>query len=295
MKYKKVIIYGHFLHSHTHSYIHNAFYVAFKHLGYDTYWFDDSTDISGFDFSDSLFLTEGQVCKNMPVVNGCTYILHNCYDESLWERINKQDVNYLKIQVYTDDALLYETAKLAPCIFSDKPGKMLYFPWATDLLPEQINPEARQERIDKAYFVGSMGDGVFGNNVQLEGFRRACNDNKILFQHANNLSVEENRRVIAISHMAPAIVGGWQKEKGYIPCRIFKNISYGQFGITNSARVNELFDGKLIYSDNEYELFGLMKEKMDSPTYEQELTDLITFVREKHTYINRINTILSIL
>lgn len=27
---KKVVIWGHKLHSHTHSYIHNAFYNAFK-------------------------------------------------------------------------------------------------------------------------------------------------------------------------------------------------------------------------------------------------------------------------
>lgn len=295
MKYKKVIIYGHPLHSHTHSYIHNAFYLAFKALGYDTYWFNDSTDVSGFDFSDSLFLTEGQVCDRMPVMKGCSYILHNCYNEALWDAIKQQDVNYIKMQVYTDDVLQYITEKLDTCIHYDKPGKIIYMPWATDLLPEQINPLSRTVHSNMSYWVGSMGDGIFGNNAQLEGFKRACNENNIHFKHANNLSVEDNIRVIAESYMAPAIVGGWQKEKGYIPCRIFKNISYGQFGMTNSARVNELFDGKLIYSDNEFDLFRMMKEKMDSPTYEQELTDLITLVRDKHTYINRINTLLSCL
>ncbi len=295
MKYKKVIIWGWKLHSHTHSYIHNAFFRAFQNMGYDTYWFDNSDNFDGFDFSDSLFLTEGQACSGIPIIKGCTYILHNCYDEQMWAKINAENIDYLKLQVYTDDALLYETETLEPCVLYDKPGNIIYLPWATDLLPHEINPDLDLPHTNKSYWVGSMGDGIFGNNPELEGFKRACNENGIDFTHANNLSIEDNRRVIAESYMAPAIVGSWQKGKGYIPCRIFKNISYGQFGITNSARVNELFGGKLIYSPNEYELFGLMKEKMESPTYKQELIDQINFVREKHTYINRINTLLSVL
>ncbi len=295
MTFKKVIIYGHKLHSHTHSYVHNAFYMAFTALGYDTYWLNDEDDLSSMDLTGALFLTEGQVCSRMPVVKGATYILHNCYGENLWDTINKQDVDYLKIQVYTDDALLYKTEKLEPCVFYDQPGKMLYMPWATDLLPDQISTDTNHERVNKSYWVGTMGDGVFGNNTQLAGFIRACRENNMTFEHANNLSVEENRAVIAKSYMAPAIVGGWQKEKGYIPCRIFKNISYGQFGVTNSLRVNELFNGKLIYSDNEYELFNKMKLKMDSQEYKSELIEQIKFVQDHHTYINRINTILSVL
>mgnify|MGYP006419383869 CR=1 FL=1 len=42
MSINKVIIWGHKLHSHTHSYIHDSFYKAFKFLGYNTYWFDEN-------------------------------------------------------------------------------------------------------------------------------------------------------------------------------------------------------------------------------------------------------------
>ena len=37
----KIVIWGYPLYSHTHSYIHAAFYKAFTHLGYETYWFHD--------------------------------------------------------------------------------------------------------------------------------------------------------------------------------------------------------------------------------------------------------------
>ncbi len=308
MKFKHVIIWGHFLHDHTHGYIHQAFYCAFKHLGYDTYWLGDSDfepnskltnfvkDQVTYEFKDCLFITEGQTCKNMPIIAGNSYILHNCYDEAMWEKIHAENVNYLKLQVYTDDVLGYADAKLIePCIYYDDIGRILYMPWATDLLPEEINVNPTTEKTNVSFWVGTIGDGQFGNRHQINAFINACRDNGIDFQHANNLSMEENQQKIAESYMAPAIVGEWQKGKSYIPCRIFKNISYGQFGITNSKRVYELFNRKIIYSEHEYELFGLMEEKMKSPTYKEELTALITFVRDRHTYLNRIETLLSVL
>ena len=48
---KKVVIWGHKLYSHTHSFIHSGFFKAFKHLGYDTYWFDNNDNIKDFDFT----------------------------------------------------------------------------------------------------------------------------------------------------------------------------------------------------------------------------------------------------
>src|SRR5690349_5990415 len=78
--FDKVVIWGHKLHTHTHSYIHSGFYEGFKHLGYATYWFDDADDVSDFNFSNTLFLTEGQVDKKIPLRADCIYLLHNCTD-----------------------------------------------------------------------------------------------------------------------------------------------------------------------------------------------------------------------
>jgi hypothetical protein len=91
--------------------------------------------------------------------------------------------------------------------------------------------------------------------------------------------------------MAPAIVGQWQKMVGYIPCRIFKNISYGQMGITNSPRVYELFEEKIIYNSDEYQLFFDARHALMRTTHKQ-LFELMDFVRDKHTYLNRIETLL---
>jgi hypothetical protein len=285
----KAIIWGHKLHSHTHSYVHNAFHRAFQHMGYETSWFDDSDDVSGFDFSDSIFITEGQVCKNMPIIKGSKYVLHNCYDEIMWEKIKKEKISYLKLQTYTDDVLKYNADKIAEGIYFDV--DMLYIMWATDLLPDEIILD-ETPRTDISWWVGTMGEGKFGNMNELNGFKKACEENDIQFCHANNLSIEENRAKIRESYLAPAIVGTWQKEKGYVPCRIFKNISYGQIGLTNSKATKIVLGDHVIYTPNEYELFSLGKEAIMASDYKEKLIAAMNFIKENHTYINRINTIL---
>ncbi len=48
--FKKIIIWGHKYHSHTHSYIHGGYYRAFKYLGYDVLWLDNSDNIDDYNF-----------------------------------------------------------------------------------------------------------------------------------------------------------------------------------------------------------------------------------------------------
>ena len=299
--FEKVIIWGHKLHTHTHSYIHNAFFITFKHLGYKTYWFDDNDDVSHFDFANSLFLTEGQVDKKIPLRNDCQYILHNCYSSKYKPFFEKGLC--ITLQVYTDRCLNNPLCqKVAPCIYYNIPGKTVYMPWATDLLPHEINQMKQKlphiRKTNKVFWIGTKGGGQFGNIEELNPFIRACRENRIIFIHkdpwSKGISVEENMHLTAISYLSPAIVGHWQRDQGYIPCRIFKNISYGQLGLTNSLRVFELFQDQIIYNPDTYQLFYDAKavlEKNPQPYIEQ----LMDFVRDNHTYINRIKILLDFL
>ena len=89
----KVVIWGHKPHTHTHSYIHWAFFRAFKSIGYDTYWFDAKDDVSSFDFSKTLFLTEWQSDSGIPIRNDSFYLVHNMFEgydrENYSQRIAK--------------------------------------------------------------------------------------------------------------------------------------------------------------------------------------------------------------
>jgi hypothetical protein len=46
-----------------------------------------------------------------------------------------------------------------------------------------------------------------------------------------------NVAAIRRSRIAPAIAGRWQVEHNYLPCRMFKNISYGQLGDLERSEV----------------------------------------------------------
>jgi hypothetical protein len=106
--------------------------------------------------------------------------------------------------------------------------------------------------------------------------------------------MEKNIEITQKSLVAPAIQSQWQCDVGYIPCRIFKNISYGQFGATNSETVYKLFKGHIVYNQDTYQLLQDTIERTQTMKPE-ELYDLMDFVRDNHTYINRIHTILNAL
>lgn len=294
--FDKVVIWGHKLHSHTHSYIHNAFYIAFTHMGYKTFWLDSKDDVRNINFANTLFLTEGQVDDGIPIRDDCKYILHNC-TSSKYKVIKAK--NRIALQVY--NSTIFQTpnlVKVAECIYYDLPGQCIYMPWATDLLPHEIDrvkqalPYVQVQKT--VHWVGTIGDGTFGNINQLNPFIQACKENGVEFIKDPQLSVQENIKAILSSYMAPAIVGSWQIQAEYIPCRIFKNISYGKMGVTNSLKVYELFDKKIVYNPDTYQLFYDAKKRIESMSLD-EMYELMDLVKTKHTYINRINTLLDFL
>jgi len=298
MKIKQVIIWGHPLMSHTHSYIHEGFYKAFKHLGYDTYWFTDNDETSSFDFSNSLFITEGQVDKNIPMDITSWYVLHNCDVK----RYTDHACKCLIIQVLTKDVYNIEGIQiLNKYTMIDKANDIncLYMCWATDLLPHEINPEsAKNNQMGGVVWVGSLGGWgtTHGNASTVSPFLNKCLESGlqllIVDPWSNPISSEENSNMVNNAFLAPSIQGEWQVEVGYVPCRIFKNISYGHFGYTNSEFVNDIFDGKLVYEKDTTILFGKCIEKKADPNHIEELKELMEIVRDNHTYINRIEVIL---
>lgn len=300
---RKVVIWGHKLHSHTHSYIHNGFYRAFQAMGIPVYWFDNTDNVDTFDFKNSLFITEGQVAGGMPVIKDAFYILHNC-DFSLPKytplRIN---LNFLMLQIYHNGCknYNYDIMQLEPFVYYSKIARIIYMPWATDLLPGEIDRNKQRiaifsRREPKIYWIGTVGEGVFGNWNKLQPFINAAQSKGYSFaSYLTSKSLEENMELVQRSMLAPAIQGEWQVEMGYIPCRIFKNISYGAFGLTNSRTVHELFDKKIIYNSDTSALFFEGIKKINEPDYLKQLFELMDFVKDHHTYLNRINTLFKVI
>jgi hypothetical protein len=301
---KKIIIWGHKLHSHTHSYIHNAFYNSFKKLNYDTYWFDDNDDVSNFDFSNSFFITEHQVNKKIPCRTDCLYLSHYI-DEGDYIGVPKENIIMLKISkrdfFECDIHHNYQYKELNYGekweYYSNIDGyNCLYMYWATDIFPEQINENIKKlgtlTRTNKINFIGTFG-------TIWRKFYELCNKYNLIFQQYGatfninsnqNMSILQNQELIQTSFTAPALQDDHQIKCKYIPCRIFKNISYGKMGITNNPTVNELFDNRLIYDNDLNALFQKIIQFELTPDYEK-MKELMEYVRDHHTYLNRINTI----
>ena len=178
----KVIIWGFPLDTHTHSYTHAALYEAFKYLEYETYWFHGGNypDPNTFDYSNSLFITEGFADTNIPIVKSSTYFVHNAVNPGKYLekdarlvdiRFNVSDINDYNYNmvinrkefVDIDDASFYNP-KADDSVLGDKYKKglngyeALHTIWATNLLPNQFNFEDRFiKRDNKFYFIGTIG------------------------------------------------------------------------------------------------------------------------------------------
>jgi hypothetical protein len=291
--FSKAIVWGCPLHAHTNSYVYAAFYKAFKSMGFDAYWLNEHSDVSGMDFSNTIFITEGQHDGNIPLRNDCKYVLHNCYS-SKYNQINLE--NKLLLQTFTNDVFKYKAEKIAdgsyylkgspPCLFQS---------WGTDLLPDEINLNwADLPRTNECHYIGSVCGGEFSNLQEIEGFKQACQADGVNFiiHHPGSCSFEENQTLIQRSIVAPALHGTWQAEKGYIACRIFKNISYGHLGVTNCEAAYDLLEQKVVFSTNVNALYCEAKKYRDDKV---KIIEAMKLVRDKHTYVNRIRTILSII
>jgi hypothetical protein len=288
---KKFVAFGCKNINSTHSFIHYAYQRAFESLGWESYWIDNN-DAKSFDFSNSLILTLGGWDQNLPVRKDCKYILHNC-DLNKYSSVLD---NSLILQVFTTDVYGRDVEKLEDFVYYQKGENILYQPWATDLLPHQIEERTSLNFSDNksVYWVGSIwNDGGQGNSIQIEQLRSSLSKRGILFD-AKKADYDKNKEIINSSYISPSLQGQWQCDKGYIPCRVFKNISYGEFGITNSKYVNELFQDMIVYDSDIDIMVEKSLQKRNTITLE-ELNQQIRFVKEKHTYINRINNILSVL
>ena len=321
MKYSKVIIWGHPLYSHTHSYVHESYYKTFKHLGYDVYWFHDDDYPLDFDYNNCLFIGEGFADKNIPINDTSCYYIMYCPSPIKYQNaeryvdVRMTAVNFKDhIQEYSVDK--QNSTKLGPaCYFVPKTNQKVrvvndyvdyemddydkvYISWATNLLPEEFDEnDIYLERENLIYYSGTISpSGVCENYSNFVPFIDACRKNNIDFKHndpwSNPLSTDEVIARTKKSILGIDIRGPQHLKQGLLTCRVFKNISYGHLGLTNSPSVYEELDGNCIFNDNTEQLFYDGMENRSNYTL---IKSGMKFVKENHTYINRIHSLISIL
>jgi hypothetical protein len=329
MSKNKIIIWGYPYGTHTQSYVWYGFYKALKALGQDVSWVSKNWSFDGnmtINCENAVFLCERNDMIGMPILQDCTYIVNNLgnlpstdISQIFLGRVKRvMDLRNFCLY-YWDDATNHytidrpEVEKLEPGLMFEKSKDSvdkLYLAWATDLLPNEINlDDCYHPRENEAWHIGTIGGGQGGidncnhvsrpehdNRNALRQFRDTCEKNGIQFKTncpwINPLSQEESMMLIKKSYLTMDSRHEEMKKWGYISCRVMKNISYGQIGLCNSPAAFEFLEGEVIFRENGEELFyeGLRNQK----NYKM-IRSAMKLVRDKHTYINRSQSLLKAL
>jgi hypothetical protein len=301
LEIEHVVVWGHPLHSHTHSYVHEAFVHAAKHVGINTVWVPQKT----FDAPDKdkgtllnicpkdrvLFITEGQVVDDIPQSATSWYIFHNVTDRTDLSGIPKNRI--LSLQFYT-----HSCETLAEPFFDryhrlSIKDRMVYMPWATNLMPLDFWPlvDPTESKKKNVCVIGQHGPAY---QEKIDLFMRGT---KLPLTHTvAGVSNQDMMKQIREAYCAPSIIQQWQKENGYIPCRSLKNVSYGQILVTNSSESDYMLHHNTIYEADETKLAQTMEawlQDRDKTAWQSRQVKAYQLVRSRHTYLNRLEFLLA--
>jgi hypothetical protein len=299
---KRIVIWGLRKKFHTHRYIHKAFYENAKKIGYDVVWVEDDKENQKYIKSGDLIISAEPVGKmvpekfdisdyNLPIRNDVFYCLHKFKDIFLSELKKNVDRNrILELLVYENKAEKSDT-KIRAAVFFDSVNRVLYQPWGTNLLPNEFKkPVFNKNRF--VFWIGSVWNDKnnHGNVNEIMALKVALKKNNLKFVHLRFIPDWLNIILVRLSRIAPAIGGRIQTEVNYLPCRVFKNISYGQLAITNVKRFKDILgdyfiDGETIedlvskglsLSENDYKNMVIGQQKsIINYTYEQAIKNIV--------------------
>ena len=319
-KHKKIIVWGaKYDTGHTQAYTFGAFVKAAKYLNEEVYWLDDRDNLDATFFDDSLIITENQigtrhpVSRNLPLRKSSTYMVHCLGNMKMPDRPESSYylgrvgrlIDFRFAQSWSDQLweYTYEPEKYIPIndgishLEKGSEYDNFYSMWATDLMPNEIDFEDRHTpwiEPKHAFFTGTIRED---NYDQFEPFIRACKENNMNFYYnnvwQNVLSTEQIKKASLDAFLAPDIRPKSHVNNGYIPCRVFKAISYGQLATTNSRGIYDFFDHEIAFHDDPYQMYFIAYEMRNNPKTKDLVLNQMKIVKEKHTHANRVRDIIS--
>ena len=101
-----------------------------------------------------------------------------------------------------------------------------------------------------------------------------------------------------VSYLSPDIRGSGDHDThtgtnhlktGYVACRQFKNISYGQLGMTNSSEAHRVLEELTVFNEDTGALFYDGRAKMEDRNL---ILKQMKLIREKHTWVTRLQDLI---
>lgn len=301
-RFNKIVIWGLKKRFHTHRFIHSGFYRTLKKVGVPVVWVEDEKKNQKFIEKNDLIISaevHGKMVPkknkfedyNLPVREDVYYCLHN-YQDILINKLNPK--NFIKLQVFgnTNEKGLNDY-KFNEVSFYNKEINTLFQSWGTDLLPNEFKkPVFNKNKL--VFWIGSVWNNEYnqGNIQEIEELQESLDKHSIKLIKIRFIPRFLNILLTRISRLAPAIAGKFQVDVDYLPCRMFKNISYGQLGFSNVKKFREILLEATLPGDTIEEMINnaLKLEK-------GEYISLILKQQEKikeHTYVNNLLNIIKV-
>jgi hypothetical protein len=242
-RHRRVVLWGFTESLDSFRHIYRHYFRTLARLDKECSWVPDSDESRDLIRAGDLVFAVDVESKHLGApVEGADYLLHNVgADHPVWDGLAEE--RFVRLQVYTSDAEQYGV-EWVPARRYDRAARTLFQPWGTDLLADEFYPPVFAFESREVYFVGSVwDDGGMGNANEIGELRRVVERRGLTLRHLYHVSDEENVIAVRASRFAPAISGRWQCEKNYLPCRVFKNVSYGALGVTNVPALRALLGG----------------------------------------------------
>ena len=302
INFDRVAMYGPLLHEGQCCWIFYGLYKAFLYKKYNVFWANKEKEISMNSFLQGgkriLFFVRVGYEVNVPLNLNAFYILYRFQkgvNDSKFDSI--PDKNKFYIDVYKNGLPDYlESWKNNEYIRYNLEERELYFPLATELLPNEIeviqkricvNQEKNTQRM--VCFFGKDLSGSLYGSIKLRA--------RALFYETvniNNLTMEDRIEKCIDSHVTCIITPDLLLDNGIIDHKVFQVISYGGFPTNNSQKTLDLFDGKLLISKDSRDFIDDGTSKKNNITY-LERWELMEYVKNNHTFVKRLETILYML
>jgi hypothetical protein len=221
----------------------------------------------------------------------------------------------------------YQAIEDQPLCYVNRDGDRAVILWATDLLPHEIEQAWRAvaERPGAAADARSVvfvGSSWRANALELATLARESVDRGLRFEHYgrvmvptqwpqsplvyvhdDSISMDENVRRVREATIAPALQGLHQLrnddgdgvgEGNYVPCRIFKNISYGAFGVSNNPTAKAVLGDAVVCRADIGEMLDAALEQVAVDPDRSALREAMALIARTHTYFDRLAMLLEL-
>lgn len=280
--------------SHTHSYIHQGFHRAFSQMGYRALWADSPSEVIGLDPKKTLFLTEDQVDHNIPLWDGASYVTHSSSKEVYEERgLDRLHLCVLTVKEKSRLAQVPGTTVLDEVSIHDPSENSLFQPWATNVLRIEDAPDLiGKMNSNVVHYVGTVTHDNL--SPRFKELSQSLKANGFKFRALQGVPEAKVPQLLSSQEFSFDLRGDWHREVGYIPCRIWKNLSYGLIVGSNSTLLSEVFGSRVEFNSSIPDLVDQVLQ-LSSRANKALREESKHWVVKNHSYISRASNILRVL